>query len=142
MTPQTLKLYELLGSKEHKIGCKIIIKDEYIHEVVFDNDDSLICTSHQFDYFKKLVVIMKSIIDNPLYPNKRTIWNPPTIADLHKWLNKNIEIFENWKQEKSYIYLKGNIPRIKYNSSLPLLDQPTETLDSIIELIELYEMKI
>jgi hypothetical protein len=65
----------------------------------------------------------------------------PTIADLHRWMNEN-GYFTQSKFVFGYFlprvnstgsFVKGSFP---YNSSLPLLNQPTETLDAIIELID------
>ena len=58
----------------------------------------------------------------------------PTIADFHRWLNER-EI--HFAQDSLDIQYNGkDYERIPYHSSLPLLNQPTETLDAIIELID------
>jgi hypothetical protein len=74
--------------------------------------------------------------------NFEIIWHPPTITDLHKWLNDKLD--GDWQQNANILYIGmqnwgwGEInwtTEILYNSSLSLLDQPEETKLALIELI-------
>lgn len=114
MTPQQLKLYELLGSKELSVGCMVYFTDPSSYKLftsILANEDDV--TNYYCMYREE----------------QEIIGHPPTIVDLHRWLNeKSIR----WEMQNKYM----RIPLVvSYNSSLPLLDQTTETLDAIIELI-------
>lgn len=94
MTPQQLKLYELLGEGRTK----------------FEPDGG------GYDFIE--------------------VPDEPTIADLHKWLDENGYLWQQVLSIRIFRNKRAEDIVIKYNSSLPLLDQPTETLDAIIELID------
>jgi len=59
------------------------------------------------------------------------VWHPATLSDLHRWMN---EKWISWYQEKYKFHSEESM--IWYDSSKDLLEQSTETLDKIIELIK------
>jgi len=65
-----------------------------------------------------------------------TIWHPAQLHDLHRWMNEKESEWklDVWQQREHCIVIFWEWP-IDYNSSLPLLEQETSTLEQIRDLI-------
>ena len=133
MTPQQLKLYELLGSRELTPWCLVSwIVYNWEHR-----ERKLLLKTYNWYVLESKSKNFNEHCDYVGKPwSMKIIGHPPTIADLHRWLTDNGYLWTQWLKilvanDKSWTDY-----RIYYNSSLPLLDQTTETLDALIELID------
>lgn len=135
MNEQQLTLTRLLGKKELSFWCKVKYighNEKFLGDYIgsFVSDFSNENCAYIFDGYK--VHNMGGI-----EKHMEIIWHPATLSDLHRWMN---ESNFNWSQVREEIqvyktYEAGKIKYIPYESSKCLLEQSSETLERIINLI-------
>ena len=136
MNELQLELTRLLWKKELSFGCLVKI-DKNIHKLCFyiyrdrewitklsyENNDSL-----SNDHWRLITEIVN---------NNTIIWHPATLSDFHRWLEENKIRWDMWYTLWFIgISLKNKVILIDWNSSKDLLDQDSEVLKQIIELIK------
>lgn len=121
-----LELTRLIGKKDLTFWCLYKSKDE--EKIFIDDWHYIFC-------------------DNEVYrdlwikePRKicweyEIIWHPATLPDFHRWMNENVF---HWSQSYESIEYDTDwlsYYKIPYDSSKDLLDQDSQVLKQIIELI-------
>ena len=135
MNQQQLLLTQLLGSKELTFGCVVKIESQKwqsrIAKIV-DYSDKWFAT---FASNGNIMTMTPNNRAKTQWKISEIIWHPATETDFKRWLNENVS---NWKQDRKWLsfnfFLKDTV-FIQYDSSKNLLEQSTETLTQIIELI-------
>ena len=126
MTPLQIELTRLIGKKELDFWCRCKTKWEYEEDIVLC---SYWKTVEWCKRNKSSSLEVDDIIDE-------IIGHPPTLSDLHRFMNENGMV---WNMDKRIIYIDLSdltvLEPIWYNSSKYLLDQETSTLEQIISLI-------
>ena len=130
LTDLQLELTQLIGSKELSFGC--IIQEpnwwytsKFVREI--DNEDEEEFFVHD-DIGNKFRFIYQRWFDWTI------IGHPATLSDFHRWMNENNEPFQHAK-DAIRLRFDNWYTVIPYDSSKDLLDQDTETLKQIINLI-------
>lgn len=141
MNALQLELTRLIGKKELAMGCVISSKQFSIYW-----DEYKEWTINRCTWFHNQgnVRLEKFRVMNPHTEEDewfeftdctsyKIIGHPATLSDFHRWMNENLKVHENWRQNRDLIIFDWN--RIEYNSYKDLLDQDEETLKQIVELI-------
>jgi len=148
MNEQQLELTRLIGKKELSFWCYVVNKEmpsfyyKLITKVYFPWDTNenrwwVVNTNNN------------SVIEQTIPEEQfEIVWHTAHLPDFHKWMNEKIKKvsdwhFSQWPDEIRFcLAWRDEIKvfefdiTIPYDSSKDLLDQSTETLDKIIELIK------
>lgn len=138
MNAQQLTITRLIGKKELSFWCIIGHKEKIF--VFVDNhayDDIIVSNEYDKWAFRNIDEWCGCCSNSESFSSSYdVIWHPATISDLHRHMNKN---HIRWEQNlfciKWIVDERWNYMPIEYDSDKDLLDQSTETLAQIIELI-------
>ena len=131
MNTLQLELTKLIGSKELSFGC-IVINKRIARVITKDYPQWDMPEPWNLRYV--CIDDGENIFTSTLTEHE-IIWHPATLSDFHKWMNENVFHWSQWYESITYDIDWRSYASILYDSSKELLEQSTETLQQIINLI-------